>query len=70
MVADRPQFDVLAKLRPSPERQPSEAEALRAMVERAFLLIDTVDGCDWKGQSTAWREAAKRWCEAAKKVSP
>lgn len=69
MVTDRPQFDVLANMRPAPERQPSEAEALRAIVEDALLLIDTVDGCDWKGQSERWKETARRWCAAVKKVS-
>jgi hypothetical protein len=76
MVTDRPQFDVvrhapavLANMRPAPDRQPSEVEALRVMVEDALLLIDTVDGCDWKGQSERWKETARRWCAAVKKVS-
>ena len=89
-MTDRPQFDVLANLRPAPERQPSEAEALRAevavlkeMVKSAFLLIDTVDGCQWRSQSNLWQGLAKSWCakfqqadagiwshEAKSKVSP
>lgn len=76
-VTDRPKFDVLANMRQAPERQPSEAEVLRAevaglkeLVSGAFLLIDTVDGGDWKGQSSFWKETAKRWCAATTKVSP
>lgn len=66
MVTDRPQFDVLANMRPAPERQPSEAERLRreiaALDKRAASLCAQVD---WLSQRNS--EAA-RLCREASQV--
>lgn len=71
MVTDRPQFDILASMRPAPERRPSEAERLADTLRREIAALDKriASLClqvDWLSQRNS--EAVRLCCEARKVV--
>lgn len=64
MVTDRPQFDVLANMRPAPERKPSEAERFRADVAWLWDQLDLAASLLEEARPTTKRDGgdfAENW---------